>query len=283
MIDENVELTEQELEDAFNSADDEPAKAVVVEAKPEVEVEVKAEVKAEAAEPKPEMLSVPADEYNQLISTVVKLNEQYGEHGKKLNQAFGKIGGVEEFVKRMQKETPSGEPVTLSDEDMSELSEEFPSIAKGMQTALNKALNKAKGSGPKPVDTEQLNEWLQPLLEKERLDNQAAISNERERIKQEMYKEQVLDVHPDMDDLIKTNDWKNYYAKLPKDKQEAWKPKVIIETLNAYKSSKAPPQKNARSEALAAAVNPKGSGSAMKGKSEQSLEDAFEEGFKGRR
>lgn len=283
MTDPNVEPSEQELEDAFNEAGepdapvaDKPSAEVAptVEAQPEVEVTAK-----------PEMLTVPAEEYNQLVSTVLKLNEQYGEHGKKFNQAFGKIGSVEDFVSKLQREASSGEPVVVLDEDMAELSDEFPSIAKGMQTTLNKVLSKAKGFGSKSVDSEQLNELLRPLLEKERQENLNAIAVDRERIKQEMYKEQVLDVHPDMDALIKTDDWKNYYAKLPVEKQTAWKPKIIIETLNAYKASKAPkqPQRNERAEALAAAVNPRGSGPAMKGKVEQSLDDAFEEGFKGRR
>ena len=280
------DLSEAELEDIFDAvATGEDSEKIESVALPEKEKKVaEAQVVAPAVEAKTEMLSVPADEYNQLISTVVKLNDQLGEHGKKFDQAFGKIGGMEDYVRKLQKETPAGEAVVLSDEDMTELSEEFPGISKGMQSILNKALSKIKGSGSQTVDADRLNEVIRPLLEQERQNNSTALAAERQRIKQELYREQVLDAHPDMDDLRKSDDFQSYFTTLPKAVQDAWSPKVIIETLNNYKASKvvkpATPQKDARSEALAAAVNPKGSGPALKGKTEQSLEDAFESGFK---
>jgi hypothetical protein len=289
---EVVEPSEQELEDAFNSADEPDDSKKIVEVEKPVEVEAtkddapapNLEVEKPEVKAVPQMLSVPAEEYNQLVTTVVRLNDLYGEHGKKFDQAFGKIGGMEDFVKRLQKDTPTGEALSLTDEDMAELSEEFPSIATGMKTALNKVLSRSKGTGSSALDDNKINEILKPILDQERANNQFALVQERTKIKQDMQREQVLDVHPDFDAVRQTEDFQAYLAKLPKDVADTWKPRIIIETVTNYKASKVKPapQKNARSEALAAAVNPKGSGPAMKGKSEQSLDDAFDEGFKGR-
>jgi len=231
-----------------------------------------------------QMVQVPADEYQKMLSTVATLEKQFGEHGSKIDKALGKIGGFEGFVAAMQKNTPSGEAIVLSDEDMAGLSEKFPNLSKEMQTILNTALSKVKGTGQavvQTVDDNRISAVLQPMLEQERT-----------RIKREMQREEVLEAHPDFDEIRISKDFIAWKESLPEDRKvkanTAWTPKTVIAVMDEYKEAKRAPvvppppppstKDKAREEALRAAANPRGSGPAP-GAKRTSDDEAFAQGY----
>lgn len=237
-----------------------------------------------AEEGSKQMVQVPADEYQRMLSTVATLEKQFGEHGSKIDKALGKIGGFEGFVAAMQKNTPSGEAIVLSDEDMAGLSEKFPNLSKEMQTILNTALSKVKGTGQavvQTVDDNRISAVLQPMLEQERT-----------RIKREMQREEVLEAHPDFDEIRISPDfiaWKNALPPERKAKVDtAWSPRLVISVMDDYKEAKKAPvvppppppstKDKAREEALRAAVTPRGSGPAP-GAKKTSDDEAFAAGY----
>lgn len=236
-----------------------------------------------AEEGSKQMVQVPADEYQRMLSTVATLEKQFGEHGSKIDKALGKIGGFEGFVAAMQKNTPSGEAIVLSDEDMAGLSDKFPNLSKEMQTILNTALSKVKGTGQvvQTVDDNRISAVLQPMLEQERT-----------RIKREMQREEVLEAHPDFDEIRISPDFVAWKNALPEDRKakvnNAWSPRLVIAVMDDYKEAKkareAPPppapsaKDKAREEALRAAVNPRGSGPAP-GAKKTSDDEAFAAGY----
>lgn len=225
----------------------------------------------------PKTMMVPVDEYNQLVSTVSALNTQFGEHGRKLDNAFGKIGGVERFIEGVQKATPTGEAIVLSDDDMKTIAENFPSLSKDLQGVLNTALAKVKGTGVpvvQTVDDERINNLVAPMIEAERA---------RARSEQ---REEVLDVHPDMDTVKDSAEFKKWFGEQPeayRQKANTWRPTRIIAVLNdfkaAAKASPPPPAKDTRAEALAAAVNVRGSRPAPTGGGKKTDDDEFNAGF----
>lgn len=69
------------------------------------------------------------------------------EQAKKLDQAFGKMGGLERTLSEIQKATPAGAAVELTDDTVAELAEAFPELGGLVLTAMKKMAGKMKGTG----------------------------------------------------------------------------------------------------------------------------------------
>lgn len=75
------------------------------------------------------------------------LESRRAEQAKKLDQAFGKMGGLERTLSEIQKATPAGTAVELTDDTVAELAEAFPELGGLVLTSLKKMASKMKGTG----------------------------------------------------------------------------------------------------------------------------------------
>lgn len=83
-----------------------------------------------------------------------------------MDTAFGKIGEVNRLIASLQQSTPAGEAISLNDDDLAELSSEFPEIAAMTAKGLNRVLSRLKGTGGASPDIESLvQQRLAPVME----------------------------------------------------------------------------------------------------------------------
>ena len=79
---------------------------------------------------------------------------------QKFDETFGRLGSVQDTIKKIQAETPAGQGVTLTRDDFPTLVKEFgPELADSILEGLNKKLGQAKVAGtatatePKPAES----------------------------------------------------------------------------------------------------------------------------------
>src|SRR5437867_2061568 len=60
---------------------------------------------------------------------------------KQFGTAFGKMGGLERVIKDLQAATPVGQPITVTEADLTELKDEFPDVSKKLATGLTRVLS----------------------------------------------------------------------------------------------------------------------------------------------
>lgn len=220
-------------------------------------------------------------QYEELTSTLNLLKEKVANHDKRMDDAFGRIGSVQEFVKRIQTQTPAGETVPeLTDEDMAEFRKELPSMTDDMKKLLNIALKKVKGTGP-VIPAQDVQGEVRNVIATER----GQIVGE---VTRQIQRDFVLAEHSDFDDVIKTPEFKEFIKTKPREVQLSWSPPVVIKTMNEFKSMRKAASKSTqagdegRASVLSAGVNPKGAGVALaKGPKHLSDEDQFNAGFNG--
>lgn len=124
---------------------------------------------AEAAQepaPPPKLAQITEEQYADLLARAAAVDELKAELGKKVDTAFGKIGEVNRLIASLQQSTPAGEAISLNDDDLAELSSEFPEIAAMTAKGLNRVLSRLKGTGGASPDIESLvQQRLAPVME----------------------------------------------------------------------------------------------------------------------
>lgn len=124
---------------------------------------------AEAAQepaPPPKLAQITEEQYADLLARAASVDELKAELGKKVDQAFGKIGDVNRLIASLQQSTPAGEAISLNDDDLAELSSEFPEIAAMTAKGLNRVLSRLKGTGGTSPDIESIvQQRLAPVME----------------------------------------------------------------------------------------------------------------------
>jgi hypothetical protein len=113
-------------------------------------------VAAEPAPPEPKYVQITEDEWNATKSRAAKVDEISATFDKKLDTAFGKMGGMERLIKELQGGTPKGEAVQLDEADFAELAEEFPEVARLQKAGMNKMLARIKGTGADSAAIEKM-------------------------------------------------------------------------------------------------------------------------------
>jgi len=209
----------------------------------------------ETPEPAPETAAViePPVEYAQITkadydSLMAKANS--------VDKAFGKIGDIQRVLTQLQSATPAGQTVQVTAEDFAELRSEYPELAELHIQGLNKVLGKLKGSAPaEPVDVEKIvGERINGIVPKLKID-------------------MTLDAIVDGDWVAERNStaFKTWEAAQPKNVQDLALSDDLADAkkmMRLYMTAKntpapkpAPVQKtSSRTQQLAAAFNPKGSG-----------------------
>lgn len=124
---------------------------------------------AEAAQepaPPPKLAQITEDQYAELLARAAAVDELKAGLDKKVDQAFGKIGDVNRLIASLQQSTPAGEAISLNDDDLAELSSEFPEIAAMTAKGLNRVLSRLKGTGGTSPDIESIvQQRLAPVME----------------------------------------------------------------------------------------------------------------------
>lgn len=104
------------------------------------------EVVEEAPEIKYHQLT--EDQWTSLQSLSTQMNSIRADHAKRLDTAFGKVGGLERTLQQLQQATPAGLTVDVTDDIVAEISEEFPELGKRTLAAFKTFAGKIKGTGP---------------------------------------------------------------------------------------------------------------------------------------
>lgn len=233
--------------------------------------------------PAPEYVQITKEQLASLESAAAKV----GTFEAKIDKAFGSIGGIQQLVKDLQAKTPEGAVIEIPADAFADMEEEFPDIAKGMRTALEKTLKGARGTGTQAtVDPEAVGKLV------------------AEGIKQREM-ETLEDNYPDWKTIVgavdsadkadPNNAFRKWLGTQPADYQKkingTHSASVLARAIDKFsEATKAPPPKNdpppknpapkdtSRRERISDAVQPKGDGHVPPPK--PTADDEFLEGFK---
>lgn len=254
----------------------------------EMPVEERGEVKepiVAQTEPPAEKVEPPTIDPEQLrhaldvLQTVPELKKAIGDLRA---QAFGKMGSLEEVLKRLQETTPLGQEIKVEESDLEELREEFPATTKALAPALTRILKKYKGTGvaPTPIDEE-------------------AIVNRAVKISDQIVEQRIAMAilsreHKDWRDVVGLPDSQTEFRTWLKAKGADIESKVLSsndvdllsETLTEFKKAKVKPKPkqepapvtSVRTQRLAEAVQPRG-GQRPPTPKAKTPEEQFQEGF----
>lgn len=95
----------------------------------------------------PSVVQLTQEKLTALEKAASDVGEMRTQLEKMSGQVFGKFGGLERTIKQLQEQTPSGQAIAITDEDLQELSAEFPEVAKLTRSGLNRIFGKFKGTG----------------------------------------------------------------------------------------------------------------------------------------
>lgn len=140
--------TEDETPPEETPDEDVVEEETVVEEKPE-----KKEPHAKSAKITEEQLAKILTYSNDIESIKTAMESRFGN-------AFGKLGSLAQTLKTMQDATGSGEPVTVSEDDLAELKADYPDLTPAIAKSLTRVMARVKGGVrvvSKDVDPELLN------------------------------------------------------------------------------------------------------------------------------
>ena len=251
-----------EDENAHHAPAEQPTETPAAEASPEPTPE---------PTPAPKYVQITEDEWNDTRARAAKVEEIGATWGKRFDQAFGKMGGLERKLAEITAATPQGEAVAVNADDFAELKDQYPELGELTIKGLNKVLGKIKtGSG---LDEKTVNERVE----------QATAAVRAEMI------DSTLNAILDTDDWaqeVKTPAYLTWQQQQPADVlalAQSAKLSDAAKLMRLYAKAKnapaatptvaatpAAPQTSSRQRQLAAAVMPKGEGGSpppSKGKS----------------
>lgn len=238
--------------------------------------------------PAPEPVVITKEDWSKIQAEAASIADLRQDITKRFDTTFGKMGGLERTLTQLQQNTPVGQPIVVTEDDLQELKNEgFPDLTSSLAKGLTRILSKFKGTGPvtipEPIDVKA---QVEPFIQ-ERL--QAAKAEWR----QETAIERLTDLHPNWRDIAgpegSQTEYRQWLATQPDGAKvlESDNPREVARSLTAFLEQKKaaetpkPPAKPAtRSQRLAEAVPAKGGSGAPPGQTLPSEEEQFEVGFK---
>jgi len=238
---------------------------------PDAEEVVQEEVQQE--ETPVEYVQLSRQEVDELKAYGQQMNDLRAENKRLFDTAFGKIGGlqqgVQQMLERKQAETPQGQAIEITDEDIAEL-KDFPELANGVRSAINKAAAKMRGTGQN-FDPSIIDQRLNPAL-----DTFQEAQNKQIEVRL------LTRQHRDWRNVTASPEWQEWLGKKPEEfvrqLSDTWDADFIGDAIDEFKSAQKPKANTKRQSVLEAAVAPKSSGNASRTRSEI---DDFEAGFSG--
>ena len=252
-----------------------------VEPKPAAKVAPKVETPA----PKPKYVQITEEQFARLEATASKTVEIE----KQISKLFGTTGDMQQIVKTLQTQTPSGQRIELPEKFLAKTRKDFPELADQIEDDMREALKGLRGTGPAQA----------PVTDPSAVQKQveAAFTNREIKTLSKKYPDwrDIVGAVDSYDKRDPTNPFRVWLAKQPVEYQtevnDADDATTISEAIDKFKASKAKPDttqipspKDAaateRKKILAAAVTPKGDGGQPP--PPKTVEDAFAEGFNSR-
>jgi uncharacterized protein YoxC len=220
-------------------------------------------------QPAAKAAQITEEQFNELLARANALSDVKAETQRKLDQAFGQIGGLKQVIEKLQGGTKQGQPVEVSAEDVSEMREEFPELADLMLKSLQKVAGKFRGTAGAP--------------DVDRLINERVEKTQSELIDSRL--DEIVD--GDWKAEVASPGFKEWFEKQDasiKSLSESTSVRDAATMLRAFAKSKntasvSTPKPTARQNQLAAAINPKSSGAKATVTTD---EDEFDAGFRSR-
>lgn len=292
-MDKDVQVTDEiQVEQAFDTGftpDAAPAKpaAAPVEVKKDVPAKPTTPPAKKPTEPvaaQPEFVQLTKADYNLLKTTADKVAAFDG----KFDKLAGNLGGINRIVTDLQKATPKGESIVVTDEDFSDMRAEYPELTEQMLKGLRKILAGKVGTGTEvkvaSVDPEAVSKIVRGENNQREID---ALSEDHHN-----WRTIVGTVDKDGNVLDPNNEFRIWLKKQPEDYQtrvnSTQRASVIVSAIDKFLVDKAkpvmppkpktPPPGAGRRAIIKDAVQPKGDGSTPA--PANSAEAAFDEGFK---
>lgn len=151
---------------AFSSARNEEVAETVVEP---VEPEVVEPVVETPPEPK-RFAGRTEEEIEALLGEIPTIKDSYR---KQIDNLAGNYGSLKSAFQKLQQDTPRGEAVEVTDDDLSDMNREFPELAGMTKVALNnvlKRINLRGGGAPESIDIDgKVNTLVGDIISKERV------------------------------------------------------------------------------------------------------------------
>jgi hypothetical protein len=279
--DVKVELTEDEKKAAEDAAIAEKA------------AQDDADRVAAAAKVAEVKLATPSErEFQDLVRKANGVDDIRALAEKVRDTTNGRVGSLEQMIKKLQETTPTGQSVVATPEDFAEIGKDMPDHAKMLADGLTRVLSKFKGTGSTaPAETpEAFNERVNQAAD-ERLAKRDA---EREATAQSEARSDLGVAHPDWETVVgpkdSTTEFRTYLKTQP-----ALYEKHILGTNDAYilsealtkfkdvqdakKKPKPPVVNTARHDRLREAVQVRGGAAPLNTNREKSDLEQFAEGF----
>jgi len=200
---------------AFSSARNEEPAPVIDQ--PQIEEET-----PPATEPK-RFAGRTEEEIEALLSEIPSMKDGYR---KQIDNLAGNYGALKSAFQKLQQDTPKGEQVTVTDEDLTEMYGEFPELAGMTKNALNNVLKRVNLKGAS-IDPAAIDERVNTLVTER-------VSNERVAIHKELLNgltpgwDAIVGL-PDEQGNIPQTDYRKWLATQPADYQSK-----MAETNNAF-------------------------------------------------
>lgn len=231
---------------------------------------------AEAPAPAP----APAAEPDYARITAAQWEEIVGKTNS-INSVSGTLGALKQTVERLRKETAAGEPVALTEEDVADLSAEYPELAGPTLKVLQKVIGKVRGTAASSEAIEKaVSERMaatQSQLVDSRLD-EIVDGDWKAEFNSPAYQAWRKTLSPEIEALHASHDVRDASRVLRmwvKQKTQATAPAPA--PTPAPSPAPAPAAPSARQRLLQTSVNPRGRGGAPLSKS---ADDEFNEGYR---
>jgi hypothetical protein len=287
----------KEFTEGYAGAPAEPAKPVELTAeelatqkaaKDEAD-RVAAEAAAKAAEPVLAKITEP--QFLDLVKKVNSVDELRQLAEKVRDGVNGRVGSLEQTIKKLQEATPAGQAIVATPEDFAEIGKDLPEHAKMLADGLTRVLSKFKGTASS-APSESAAEFEARVI---RVADERSAQREQARLKTEIAeaRETLALVHPDWEAVVGAPEsgsaWRQWLRTQPatyeKKMLHTYDADILAESLTKFKTIQAeggkpkPKETNARSERLREAVPIKSGATVPNTKREPTDEEAFAEGF----
>lgn len=217
MNEENGTVTEQpELTGTSEATAAAAAFANARSEEPVAVVEIQPEVVATPEAPEPKRFAGRTEEeIEALLGEIPSMKDDYR---KQIDNLAGNYGGLKSAFQRLQQDTPKGEAVTVTDEDIAEMNGEFPELAGMTKNALNNVLKRINLRGAS-IDPAAIDERVNTLVGER-------VSNERVAIHKELLDgltpgwSEIVGMPDAATGVVPQTDYRKWLATQPADYQQ---------------------------------------------------------------
>ncbi len=271
-----VAEVEMENDDDFNAGFSAEPTVTPVRSEPIEEVAQVTESPVVEPDPANEFVQLTRGDLDDLRRKAAVAEELKASQAQALDKVFGKIGGLERVLQQYQSETASGKPVEITEEDVAEISQEFPELGASTLKVLQKVAGKLKGTGgiqQTAFDPKQFDEVINKRVGEVRQEIERATELK------------LLDrQHKDWRDVVQQSEFNEWLKGKPADFQDrinnTWDSSFVADALDEFKDTRKKAESTKRQSRIEAAVTPKTMGGVAPGATE---DDDFMSGFHARR